>query len=450
MSLEEKWKLFAEYSNLGFDPLRWLPDCFNELRFEEIENITNELKRSNLKFIIPSYYSYFHYPEKKDAEIIRRVYKLDEEFRHEDLKTKKAVSILKFHKNIVYDDDDGALTEQVKKIANSFDTKIEVDKVSIIPTNGKENSQFILFDHILTHRGNKTGYTIVTNSNTQATDVTQPITSPIHLEIAFTEAISLLNLLGCTKDIKLYPVYDAPNEQMLDEIRKNIESFTIKYNYTFEDYSSLKFGGMFFGSTAVGNTHKEIPNKYGLIEPGMQILVTEKMGILTFLGLYIISNLDDSIKEKIKNLGIDSNKIIELKDQAIKNLTEPKLSLGKSISKFLPDFEKEFDPQSHILVTHPISKKGISSFYELAKLIDKEVFIDQIPYADNSIAKFLSKEHLISNTGASTPETNMLIVSENLVPTLIEELSKHKFNPLVIGKIGNAGNAKVSIRNGNR
>lgn len=432
---------------MGFDPLKWLPDCFNELKFDEFENTANELKRNNLKFIIPSYYSYFHYPEKKDAEIIRRVYKLDEEFRHEDLKTKKAVSILKFHKNIVYDEI--TLTEQIKKIANSFDTKIEVDKVSIIPTNGKENSQFILFDHILTHRGNKTGYTIVTNSNTQATDVTQPVSSPIHLEVAFTESISLLNLLGCTKDIKLYPVYDAPNEEMLDEIRKNIDSFTIKYNYTFEDYSSLKFGSLFFGTTAVGNTHKEIPNKYDSVESGMQIIVTEKMGMLTFLGLYIISNLDYSIRDKVKNFGIDSSKIIELKDQAIKNLTEPKLSLGKSISKFLPDFEQEFDPQAHILVAHPISKKGISSFYELAKLINKEVLIDQIPYEDNSIAKFLAKEHLISNVAASTPETNMLIVSDTLVPVLIEELSKHKFNPTVIGKIGNPGKSKVSIRNSN-
>ncbi|HEX5904738.1 MAG TPA: hypothetical protein VFY50_01680 [Candidatus Nitrosocosmicus sp.] len=77
---------------MGFDPLRWLPDCSNELKHD---SIANEFKRNNLRIIVPSYYSYFHYPEKKDAEIIRRIYKVDEEFRHEDLKTKKAVTILK-------------------------------------------------------------------------------------------------------------------------------------------------------------------------------------------------------------------------------------------------------------------------------------------------------------------------------------------------------------------
>ena len=220
---------------MGFDPLRWLPDCSNELKHD---SIANELKRNNLRIIVPSYYSYFYYPEKKDAEIIRRVYKVDEEFRHEDLKTKKAVTILKYDKKVVYDAD--LILEEIKRISRSIDSKIEIDKLSIIPTNAKKNFHFILFDHIKSQRGNKTGYTVVTNSNTQVTDVTQSIKSPIHMEISLTEAINILNLVGCTKDIKLYPVYDAPNDEMLDEIRRNIDTFTIKYNYTFEDYSFLK------------------------------------------------------------------------------------------------------------------------------------------------------------------------------------------------------------------
>ena len=300
---------------MGFDPLRWLPDCSNELNYEKFDGIADEFKRNNLR-IIPNHYSYFQYPEKKDAEIIRRVYKIDEEFRHEDLKTKKAVSILKYDKNIV--NDDNLIISEIKKISSSFDTKIEVDKASIIPTNSKKDFQFILFDHIKTQRGNKTGYTIVTNSNTQATDVTRPIESPIHMEISFTESISLLNLLGCFKDIKLYPIYDAPNDELLDDIRRNIDSFTAKYNYTFEDYSSLKLGGLFFGTTAVGNTHKELPNRYDLIEQDMQIITTDSMGLLACLGLYIITNLDDTVFQKMNKYGIDREKVNQLKDLALK------------------------------------------------------------------------------------------------------------------------------------
>ena len=424
---------------MGFDPIRWLPDCSNEFKHD---SIANEFKRNNnLKIIVPSYYSYFHYPEKKDAEIIRRVYKVDEEFRHEDLKTKKAVTILKYDKNVVYsDDDDNLIVNEIKKISNSIGSKIEIDKLSIIPTNAKKDFHFILFDHIKSQRGNKTGYTVVTNSNTQATDVTQSIRSPIHMEISLTEAINILNLVGCTKDVKLYPIYDAPNDEMLDEIRRNIDTFTIKYNYTFEDYSSLKLGGLFFGTTAVGNTHKELPNKYELVEQEMQVIVTDKVGLLACLGLYIISMLDDEevVIKKMNSFGIDLDKVIRLKDLALKNLTEPKLSLGRTISKYLPDFENQFDVSSNILVTHPVSKNGISSFKELSQLINKEIVIDQqqIPYVDKDISTFLSKEHLISNTSASTSDTNMIIVSKDLADTIVEELSKHKFTPTIIGKIG--------------
>jgi selenophosphate synthase len=434
--------LFSEYNNLGFDPLRWLPDCSNELNHEKFDDIADEFKNRNNLRIIPNHYSYFQYPEKKDAEIIRRVYKIDEKFRHEDLKTKKAVSILKYDKNTV--NDDNLLVNEIKKISDSFDTKIEVDKVSIIPTNSKKDFQFILFDHIKTQRGNKTGYTIVTNSNTQATDVTQSIGSPIHMEISFTESISLLNNLGCFKDIKLYPIYDAPTDELLDDIRRNIDSYTAKYNYTFEDYSSLKLGSLFFGTTAVGNTHKELPNRYDLIEQDMQIISTDSLGLLACLGLYITTNLDDTVFQKMNKYGIDREKVYQLRDLALKSLTEPKISIGKIISKYLPDFENQFDLQSNILVTHPISKSGIASFVELSKLINSEIIIDQVPFIDNDIKNFVLKEHLISNVSASTPDTNMIIVSKDFATTIIEELSKHKFNPAIVGRIGKPG--KVGVR----
>ena len=431
---------------MGFDPLRWLPDCYSELNYEKFDGIADEFKNRNNLRIIPNHYSYFQYPEKKDAEIIRRIYKIDEEFRHEDLKTKKAVSILKYDKNIV--NDDNLLVSEIKKISSSFDTKIEVDKVSIIPTNSKKDFQFILFDHIKTQRGNKTGYTIVTNSNTQATDITQPIESPIHMEISFTESISLLNILGCSKDIKLYPIYDAPNDELLDDIRRNIDSFTAKYNYTFEDYSSLKLGGLFFGTTAVGNTHKELPNRYDLIEQDMQIIATDSLGLLACLGLYIITNLDDTVFQKMNKHGIDREKVNQLKDLALKSLTEPKVSIGKMVSKHLPDFENQFDLQSNILVTHPISKNGIASFVELSKLINNQIIIDNVPYVDNDIKNFVLKEHLLSNVSASTPDTNMIIVSKDFAATIMDELSKHKFNPAIIGRIGGKpGKAGVSFNN---
>jgi hypothetical protein len=118
------------------------------------------------------------------------------------------------------------------------------------------------------------------------------------------------------------------------------------------------------------------------------------------------------------------------------------------VSKYLPDFENQFDASSNILVTHPISKNGITSFKELSQLINKEVIIDQqkIPYVDKDISTFLTKEHLISNISASTSDTNMIIVSKAVATTIMEELSKHKFNPTVVGRIGKPLTADKSSR----
>jgi selenophosphate synthase len=444
LELENKWKLFTKYHDLGFDPLRWLPECSNEIKQNRLKILSEELKRSNLK-ISPCYYSYFHYPEKKNIEIIRRFYKSNEILKPEDLKTKKAMSIMKLDKNIVYDNI--LLIKKINKMSEQLKTKIEVDKISIIPTNSMEDFQFILFDHIKTQRGNRSGYTIVTNSNTQATDVSQNIESPIHIKISLTESINLLNLLGCSIDIRLFPIYDAPNEDMLDRIRKDIDSFTIKYNYSFEDYSSLKLNGLFFGTTATGNMHKEIPNKYDLIKEDTQIIITDKVGLLACLSLYTITTLDEKLFEKLNKYGIQENELNQFKEHAIKNLTEPKSSLGKIISKFLPDFENEFDFQSHILVTYPISKNGILSLYEISKLINSELIINDIPLIDKDIANFVSKEYLISNPTASTPNTNIILVSKELSSTVIDELNKNKFNSKVIGKIGKMGTPRITFNN---
>lgn len=267
------------------------------------------------------------------------------------------------------------------------------------------------------------------------------------MEISLTESINLLNLLGCSIDIRLFPIYDAPNEDILDKIRKNIDKFTIKYNYSFEDYSSLKFNGLFFGTTATGNIHKELPNRYDLIKEDTQIIITDKLGLLTCLSLYIITTLDEKLFEKLNKYGIQENKLNQLKDLAIRNLTEPKTSLGKLITKFLPDFETEFDFQSHILVTHPISKNGILSLYEISKLINRELIIDDIPLIDSDIANFVSKEYLISNPTASTSNTNMILISKELSSTVIDELNKNKFNPKVIGKIGKGGTTGIIFNN---
>jgi hypothetical protein len=66
---------------------------------------------------------------------------------------------------------------------------------------------------------------------------------------------------------------------------------------------------------------------------------------------------------------------------------------------------------------------------------------------DKDIANFVSKEYLISNPTASTPNTNIIMVSKELSSTVIDELNKNKFNSKVIGKIGKMGNPRITFNN---
>ena len=101
------------------------------------------------------------------------------------------------------------------------------------------------------------------------------------------------------------------------------------------------------------------------------------------------------------------------------------------------------------LATYPISKNGISSFYEISKLTKSELIIDNVPVIDKDIANFVSKEFLISNSTASTPNTNMILVSKELSSTVIDELNKSKFNPRVIGRIGKMGATGITFNKKN-
>jgi hypothetical protein len=145
-----------------------------------------------------------------------------------------------------------------------------------------------------------------------------------------------LNLVGCTSGFKLFPAYDAPNEELLDMIRKNLDAFTSRYNLVMEDYSSLKVGKLFFGATAIANTIKELPTRYDQVEEGMQIIVSDKFGTIPALSLYMLTQMDPNNITKIEQNHILPSVLSSAKDEVIKTLTHPSFSFGKIISRYCP------------------------------------------------------------------------------------------------------------------
>ena len=440
---ENFWGLIEEYRQLGFDPLRWIPTCSNEVDTYLFQSSLKNIKRSNIK-IIPNLFDAFHYAEGKGIELTRRVYSFDNPKIEKEVEIKRALSIFRIHVNT--GENSILLSEAIQRFMKSFHSKVLVKKVTTSLTAYAE-AQFGLLDYIELHRGDKVGYISANNSVTHITDPTHDPDSEIHSNVSLTTAMEYLNLLGCISGFKLFPIYDAPNEKILDKIRENLDRFTSRYNLAMEDYSSLKIGKLFFGATAIANTLKELPTRYNQLEEGMQIVLSNKLGSMTAASLYMLTKMDHNNITKFEQNGIGLDALSAAKDEAMKRLTEPHFALGKIVSKYCPDFETKFDKHTHITAVHPATTDGIFAVGRLAELTNSHIVINKLPMKYEEIAKFATREFLIDNATASTNGCHLIVATNDVANSVLEELRKYNFEPTVIGFIAKKGEPTVAIGN---
>src|ERR671930_286785 len=427
--VENFWELVQEYRQLGFDPLRWIPTCSNEVESHIMQSSLKAIRRSTIK-IMPSWFDAFHYMDGKIPELTRRVYNFNNPIIEKEVEIKRALSIFRIHIDIA--DDSVSLSEALQKFLKSFHSKVAVKKITMALTTHPE-AQFALLDYIELHRGSIVGYTSANNSATQITDPTQNPDSEIHSNIALTAAMENLNLLGCTSGFRLFPAYDAPTEELLDTSGKNLDAFTSRYNLVMEDYSSLKVGKLFFGATAVANTMKELPTRYDQVEEGMQIIVSDKFGAVPALSLYMLTEMDPNNITKIEQNHISPNVLSSAKDEVIKTLTEPNFSFGKIISRYCPDFGTMVDKYAHISAVYPITSDGIFAIEKLAELTNSQIVINDVPIKYEEIAKYVTREFLIENATASSNGCHLIVAPNDLAGSVTRDLRKHGFEPAIIG-----------------
>jgi selenophosphate synthase len=440
---EDFWELIEEYRQLGFDPLRWIPTCSNEIDTYLFQASLKNIKRSNIK-ITPNWFDAFPYAEGKGIDLTRRIYSFDNPEIEKEVEIKRALSIFRIHINT--GENSTLLSETIQRFMKSFHSKVLVKKVTTSLTAHPE-AQFALLDYIELHRGDKVGYVSANNSVTHITDPTHSPDSEIHSNISLTAAMEYLNLLGCTSGFKVFPVYDAPNENIVDKIRENLDRFTSRYNLAMEDYSSLKVGKLFFGATAIANTLKELPTRYDQSEEGMQIVLSNKLGSLTAISLYMLTEMDHNNITKFTQNGIGLDVLSAAKDEAMKSLIEPHFVLGKIISKYCPDFGTEFDKHTHITAVHPVTTDGIFAVGRLAELTNSHIVINELPMKYEEVAKFATREFLIDNSTVSTNGCHLIIVTKEVANYILEELRKYNFEPTVIGFISKKGEPGVAIGN---
>jgi selenophosphate synthase len=309
-----------------------------------------------------------------------------------------------------------------------------------------------MLDYLELHRGDKVGFMPAVTAVTQVTDVTRAPDADIHCNIALTSAIDTLNLLGCglSSTFKIFPVYDAPSEDILDRTRSNLDAFTSKYNLAMEDYSSLKTGKLFYGTSAIATTTKELPTRYEQVEEGMELIVTNKFGGLAPVSLYTLGRMDSENIIKYETNNVSFEEITTARDEAIKNLSEPRFSLGKIIAKYSPDFGAAFDKSLHIAAVHPVGPRGVFALRALADLCNAHLVMDELPVKQEEIAKFATKEFLVENSTASLNGCHLIVATKDVAALMMEDSRKHNFAPERIGFVSKKGIASVAFAPGRR
>jgi selenophosphate synthase len=436
------WKNIEEYRRLGFDPLRWIPTCSNQVDEDILQASISEIKRSTIK-LEPTWFDSFYYIDGKDPELTRRIYtNLDNPIVEKEAEIKRALLMFRIHTEI--GNDSALLSDIVRRFLKSFHFKVLSKKVAISLTANRK-SQFALLDYIRLSRGNKVGYTSANNSTTQITDPTINPESEIHSDIALTMAIENLNLLGCTSGFRVFPIYDAPTDNLLDTIRKNLDAFTSRYNLAMEDYSSVRVGSLFFGATAVANTLREQPIRYEKIEEGMQIVISNKLGTMPVMSLYMLSQMDEENASRIENNNISLDFLNSARNEVLKSLSEPRFSLGKVISKYCPDFGTQYDKHTHIAAVYPIMTDGILAMAKFARLVGAQITINNLPMKYDEIARFAAKDLVVENATAASVGCHMIVTTENVANLIMEDLRKYNFEPSVIGFVAKKDNPGLII-----
>lgn len=436
---EDFWQKVLQYRELGLDPLKWVTNSINEVDSILLWDSFKQNRRSN-HFIDHSWYDAFPYCG-KNPDLIRRVFDLKNPKEQNGLRTKRIVSLF----NILSETAD--YPQKLSKMLLEFYFKINPKhpvKCFDISSTSDPKAEFALLDFIELHRGEKVGYTVIKSSSIKVIDPIQRPESEINTAISLASSVEYLALLGCTSGFRVIPIYDAPNEEMINLIQDGHANFSSKYNIPVDDYSSLNLGKLFLGSTAFANIEREIPVRYDLVIPGMVIILTDKFGSLCPLNVKMIEKIDPSFSGLTNS---EDHIDPDISNDILSSLGHPRFSLGKTISKFSPEFHEKFDADSHIIAVYPVVTDGVISLLHLAKLSNSHLFIKEIPMKYKELAMSATRECVISNTTSSTNGCHIILASSKVAADVLADLKKHNFDPQIIGIVMDDEKPTVTISN---
>jgi selenophosphate synthase len=436
----------SEYKRLGLNPLALATGCAVKVDlvrvvYPALRDLREELEREGLE-IAPREDA--DIIKGSSAEIFRRIYSLDPS---ENIDSRDVANIDPDTATVViqiyqrYADKPEMFAKLIEpvyrgvaKASSYIKRKIRLGKGHSIVTPFQED-QFALFDFIKTERKDSDVYTAVNNDTIHIIDPTEPPGDPRQVYGALSNSLNDLFVLGVYKNIKIAPVINAPDQDVLEKLYQNMRDFANRYGFKIIDVPRPSRGRLLLGATVVGEIDRRPPMFDDHVKDDMMIIVTRSFGELAPLNIYLASIIDQSIINDLEREGIDLSDLIKAKDHAYTTISTPNISAAKTIYKYLPEINEDPDPENHIMTTTDVTGPGIYVFVELAEKTKSIIELENIPLMFPKFSEFATKYFIMPNATAGTNGAFVIISHRNIAESLIKDLRREGLEPKIIGRI---------------
>ncbi|BDR92818.1 SelD-related putative sulfur metabolism protein [Vulcanisaeta souniana] len=384
-----------------------------------------------------------------DYSLTRRIYNIDGNNINKDELTKinpsTALLLLQVHQARASSPREfaGSIISLYRQLGTS-PTKIRIGKGhSIVST--REKAEFALIDFIGTRTGNE--YLLANNDTIQIIDPTEDPGSYRQVATAVSNALNDLFIKGVYRDITIYPVYDAPIEELREKLMNNYREFSGKWNFQLDsDVPQPRVNYLLMGATVVGLLDKEPPMFYDNVKAGFKVLVTRPFGELSIISTYLTAHVDESLMDELERdvMGIDE--LEKLKVKIMETLSRPNIEIAKVLNKYLPELGESFKDDEHIAGTIDISGPGIFVFKELAEQANVDIALHNIPLISPEIASFAAGHYIITDATAGTNGAIAIVASKDVIDSIIKDLRGIEgTQPMVIGDVIGKGTGRLFV-----
>ena len=452
-SQENFWDNVTKYRQLGMDPLRWVAGCAVKVDlisvvYPALRHIKPQLKE--LGIFLGDRVDADIFPKTNNELELSRVI-LDPKNPEIDsshlvsINPARAIALIQLHqRNADRPEKFANILLGIYNAISAANVKFFVGKGHSIIT-GYEDAEFSLFDFIPEDHGNAEGWNLANNDTIQIIDPTADPGSYQQSAAAVSNSLNDLILFGCYEDLKVYPVIDSPNDELSNQISKNINEFSNRYNVDVVESLSPNKGKLLIGATVTGSLHKEPPTKLNLLKENMEILVTRPFGDLAPINVYLSCVADPDFLTNLESQGASLHQVETAKQSVVDTMSIPNLKVAKIINDYLPNYGDKFDTSEHILATGDLSGPGILIFKEAADNGHLDIELTDIPLKYTEYAKFATENFLMDNATAGTNGAIAIMAERDILSQVSEKLKKEGYDPQFVGRILGKGEGHLFV-----